>query len=284
MPAPRASERCGPSHHPAPQLVVIAIRCLILSRTMPLARGEFDRRSGDDGIETWVTQMGPYENMNIAFIDRTNDIVVLVDPFDGKGWLRELAASDLSPTHILLTHTHRDHTAGVAAIRRVHPKVEVLGHEESVAPTLLARIIFRRTDFTKVWDHPPDAMVEWRKGGISLQVTHSPGHAPGHVTYHGHGVYVAGDLLFTMRSGRVDLPGSDPTAQWRSLNHAKDILASLPQDWRLVPGHRYEWIDGTTPDWVSIGEALAHNRSLNAASRDRFDDLPYNRFDDELAA
>ena len=97
-------------------------------------------------------------------------------------------------------------------------------------------------------------------------------------------MYVAGDLLFTMRSGRVDLPGSDPAAQWRSLAMAKTVLQRLPSDWRLIPGHRYEWIDGTTPDWVTIEQALKHNQSLNAPNIDAFDALPFNRFDDELSS
>ena len=95
-------------------------------------------------------------------------------------------------------------------------------------------------------------------------MTHSPGHAPGHVTIHGHGVYHAGDLLFTAHSGRVDLPGSDPAAQWDSVLYARDLLRNLPKNWRLIPGHRYDWIDGTTPDWVSIEDALEYNYSLNS--------------------
>ena len=251
---------------------------------MALDRGEFAVSIEDDGVEVWVTQMGPWANMNTAFIDRSNGVAAIVDPFDGKGWLAALAAEDLTPTHILLTHTHRDHTAGVKAIRKAHPEIEVWGHEESVAPSVLARILFRRTDFTHVWTHVPDAVVQWSCGQIHLEVIHSPGHAPGHVTFHGHGVYVAGDLLFTMRSGRIDLPGSDPAAQWRSLSHARTVLQSLPSEWRLIPGHRYEWIDGTSPDWVSLREVVAHNQSLNAANIETFDALLYNRFDDDLAA
>ena len=74
---------------------------------------------------------------------------------------------------------------------------------------------------------------------------------------------IIGDLLFTAHSGRVDLPGSDPMAQLDSLKHARKLLSSLPQEWRLIPGHRYDWIDGTTPDWVTIEEALDSNFSLN---------------------
>jgi hydroxyacylglutathione hydrolase len=250
---------------------------------MALGRGEFDISPEVDGVEVWVTQMGPWANMNTAFIDRSNGVVAIVDPFDGKRWLAALEEQGLAPSHIILTHTHRDHTPGVKAIRKAHPEIEVWGHEESVAPSVLARILFRRTDFTHVWTHAPDETVSWSSGRIHLQVTHSPGHAPGHVTFHGHGVYVAGDLLFTMRSGRIDLPGSDPTAQWRSLARAKSVLQYLPSSWRLIPGHRYDWIDGSTPDWVTIEQALKHNLSLNAPNIEIFDALPFNRFDDDLA-
>ena len=194
---------------------------------MALASGEFDVSVGDDGIEVWVTQMGTMANMNTAFIDRENHVVAVVDPYDGKGWLKALNAEGLEPTHILLTHTHRDHTAGVKVIRKAHPEIEVWGHEESVSPSLIGRIIFTKTDFTHIWKHAPNEMITWESGKIQLSVTHSPGHSPGHVTFHGHHVYVAGDLLFTMRSGRVDLPGSDPAAQWRSLAKAKSILQNL---------------------------------------------------------
>ncbi len=251
---------------------------------MALIEGEFHKSTLDPHVEIWITQMGSWANMNTAFIDRVNQIVAIVDPFDGEGWITALQAEDLRPTHILLTHTHRDHTPGVKTIRSVYPDVEVWGHEESVSPSLFARIIFRRTDFTHVWNHSPNGIEKWKRGSIELSVIHSPGHAPGHVTFHGHGVYVAGDLLFTMRSGRVDLPGSDPIAQWQSLAFAKSVLQDLPKDWRLIPGHRYDWIDGSTPDWVTIEQALEHNLSLNAPDIDAFDALEFNRFDDDLAS
>ena len=77
-------------------------------------------------------------------------------------------------------------------------------------------------------------------------------------------------MLFTAHSGRVDLPGSDPNAQINSLKFANDLLNTLPSDWRLVPGHRYEWIDGTTPDWVTIKDVLEQNYSLKDVRRGKF--------------
>ena len=61
-------------------------------------------------------------------------------------------------------------------------------------------------------------------------------------------------------------------------------MRSLPKDWILVPGHNYEWIDGSTPNWVTIGQALAHNLALNSENLEEFDKLDFLRFDDDLAS
>lgn len=229
-----------------------------------LADGEFDIHTDESGIEVWVTQMGAYMNMNTAWIDRATGTVAITDPFDSDRWVEALAIEGLRPTHILYTHTHRDHTAGFARMLELVPEVEVWGHSESTNESLLGRVVFGRVSLTHEWSHSANSTIEWKAGAITLAVTHSPGHAPGHCTFHGHGVYHAGDLLFTAGSGRVDLPGSDPTAQWMSVLFARGILRDLPDDWRLIPGHRYDWVDGSTPDWVSIPDALAYNYALNA--------------------
>ena len=234
-----------------------------------LSDGEFDKRVGDDGVEVWVTQMGGYMNMNTAFIDRESGIVAIVDPFDSERWVEALSEESLSPTHLLYTHTHRDHVAGYSSMMSLVPDVEVWGHDEARVPGLLGHVVFKKVDFTDTWSNEPDTTVEWSAGSITLGATHSPGHAPGHVTLHGHGVYHAGDLLFTNGMGRVDLPGSDPRAQWMSIRHANGLLEGLPRDWRLIPGHRYDWIDGSTPDWVSVGEVLQHNYALNSPALER---------------
>ena len=145
---------------------------------------------------------------------------------------------------------------------RRFPELEVWGHEEAKVPSLLGHVVFRKVDFTNTWDCVAGESVNWSAGSISLSITHSPGHAPGHVTIHGHGVYHAGDLLFVRSAGRVDLPGGDPKAQQRSLIKAKEILSSLPSEWRLVPGHRYDDFKGKVPDWIEVGDALKHNYFL----------------------
>ena len=56
--------------------------------------------------------MGAFMNMNTAFIDRRNGVVAIIDPFDSNRWVEALDEQGLKPTHLLYTHTHRDHTAG----------------------------------------------------------------------------------------------------------------------------------------------------------------------------
>ena len=227
-----------------------------------LADGEFHISEWEDGVEVWVTQMGPLMNMNTAFVDRGNRLVAIIDPYDAEAWEAKLKQEGLKPTHLLYTHTHRDHAAGFSGMMKRFPELEVWGHEEAKVPNLLGNVVFRKVDFTNTWNCAADESVNWSAGSISLSITHSPGHAPGHVTIHGHGVYHAGDLLFVRSAGRVDLPGGDPKAQQRSLIKAKEILSSLPAEWRLVPGHRYDDFKGKVPDWIEVGDALKHNYFL----------------------
>ncbi|MDG1540625.1 MAG: MBL fold metallo-hydrolase [Candidatus Thalassarchaeaceae archaeon] len=228
-----------------------------------LSDGEFHSAIWDDGVEVWITQMGSLMNMNTAFVDRANGVVAIIDPYDAKKWISKLEQEGLEPTHLLYTHTHRDHAAGYPGMIKRYPNLEVWGHEDARVPNLLGHIVFRNVDFTDTWRSSPGESVDWSAGSIFLTVTHSPGHAPGHVTFHGHGVYHAGDLLFVRSAGRVDLPGGDPQAQQRSLIRAKEILQGLPPDWRLIPGHRYDDFKGEVPDWINLGDALKHNYFLS---------------------
>ena len=193
---------------------------------------------------------------------KTSHQVAIIDPFDSDLWDLKLSEEGLKPTHLLYTHTHRDHAAGYPGMMEKYPDLEVWGHEDARVPDLVEHIVFRKVDFTNSWNCEPGETVGWSAGSISLSITHSPGHAPGHVTIHGHGVYHAGDLLFVRSAGRVDLPGGDPRAQQKSLITAKNILSELPSDWRLIPGHRYDEYNGGIPDWISIGEVLEYNYFL----------------------
>ena len=69
-----------------------------------LSDGEFHSSIWKDGIEVWVTQMGPLMNMNTAFIDRSNGVVAIIDPYDAEQW-REIGARRLGG-YSLTIHTY----------------------------------------------------------------------------------------------------------------------------------------------------------------------------------
>ena len=105
----------------------------VTSPNSMLANGEFDIRDEGNGIEVWVTQMGEYMNMNTGWINRASGTVAIVDPFDSTRWVEALEKEGLRPTHLLYTHTHRDHTAGYDEMKKLVPEVKVWAHEEAVS-------------------------------------------------------------------------------------------------------------------------------------------------------
>ena len=124
-----------------------------------LSDGEFHVSIWEDGVEVWVTQMGNLMNMNTAFIDRANGVVAIIDPFNANLWTEALEKEGLEPTHLLYTHTHRDHAAGYPAMMKRFPDLEVWGHEEARVPSLLGNVVFRKVDFTNTWESEPGECV-----------------------------------------------------------------------------------------------------------------------------
>jgi len=104
-------------------------------------------------------------------------------------------------------------------------------------------------------------------GEIRIRLLHTPGHTPGSqcflVEEAGHAAHlVSGDTLFLGSCGRVDLPGSDPEAMYRSLN---GTLKQLPDETLLFPGHQYASEPSST-----MGEQKRRNPFLRVATLEQF--------------
>jgi hydroxyacylglutathione hydrolase len=99
-------------------------------------------------------------------------------------------------------------------------------------------------------------------GDVPIRFLHTPGHTPGSQCFLiDESRLVSGDTLFIGACGRVDLPGGDPEAMYRSLSR----LNELGDEVVLFPGHDY----GDSPS-KAMGQEKRTNRYLNAASLQQF--------------
>jgi len=181
---------------------------------------------------------GPFaENCWLVADPGTREAVV-VDPGDEAPlFLARLRHHDWTPTAIWLTHAHVDHVSGVAAVKEasgvpvfLHPADRFLYDHAAQQGAMFGL----RVDPPP----PPDAELADGQtlavGGCRFEVVHVPGHSPGHVAFVGHGLAIAGDVLFAGSIGRTDLPGGDMDTLLASI---RTRLYPLPDDTRVLPGH-----------------------------------------------
>jgi hydroxyacylglutathione hydrolase len=165
---------------------------------------------------------------------------VIVDPGDeAPRLLQTIQDAGVTLDAILLTHTHFDHVGAVAPIARATgapvycPRIEV-----PVLQDVMAYVPWPGFGPFESWD--PEQTVQGGEtlelAGLTLDVLHTPGHSPGHVTYavRGEGTLFSGDVLFQSSVGRTDLPGGDGPTLLRSIAM---LLERFDDETRVYPGH-----------------------------------------------
>lgn len=177
-------------------------------------------------------------NFVYAVGDRRTGECLLVDPAYSVGELVDAVEADgMTVTGVLATHYHPDHVGGSMMGYRIEGVAALL--ERVDCPIHVQRTeapwVVRSTgvDQRQLVLHDGGDVV--RVGDVDITLVHTPGHTPGSQCFHVDGRLVSGDTLFLDGCGRTDLPGSDPSAMYDSLQR----LASLPDDTVVFPGHRY---------------------------------------------
>ncbi len=137
-----------------------------------------------------------------------------------------------------LTHGHFDHVSDHALVKQRFPNAKILIHKLDERKLVKPGSSF----FSLPFEVPPgkaDAYVEDGQeleiGSLKVKVIFTPGHSPGHVSYHfpDENLLIGGDLIIAGAVGRTDLPDSDHHALVASVKRVME----LPDSTQLMPGH-----------------------------------------------
>jgi hydroxyacylglutathione hydrolase len=199
-------------------------------------------------------QLGPMGNNTYLLADSNTGQAAVIDPsFESETALAEIKRHGWTLEQIWLTHAHFDHIAGVRALTDGTQPAPIIGlhpydlplWKEKGGARLFGMDIDAGPRPTMQFEHGQNISL----GSETLEVRHTPGHAPGHVAFYAaaSAVLFCGDLIFYRGVGRTDLPGSDPAALLRSI---REQVFTLPPHTRLLSGHGPE---------TTVEEEIAEN-------------------------
>ena len=165
----------------------------------------------------------PCRSDNYAFLlrDHASGETLLVDVPAAAPILAILKEKAWSLTHILLTHHHDDHVAGLADVLAVH-RAQVIGAaaDQHRLPSLNRAVV------------AGDTLVIGSQRGRVMDV---PGHTVGHIAvyFDAAKLLFSADSLMALGCGRL----FEGTAEqmWQSL----DAMRNLPADTLVCSGHEY---------------------------------------------
>lgn len=159
----------------------------------------------------------------------------ITTPFYGESGLakliREMEKDGIDARQIgmiILTHSHPDHCEAAKLIREQNGATVALNKaEEGVYKRLGGKV--------DIYLEEGD-LVLGEENQLRLNIFHSPGHSPGHVTIYWpeQKVLIAGDVIFYQSTGRVDLPGGSAEALRQSIQRLSELDIEY-----LLCGHPY---------------------------------------------
>jgi hydroxyacylglutathione hydrolase len=181
---------------------------------------------------------------NYAYLVKSGAFCAVVDPSEAGPVRAALARRGWTPTHILNTHHHLDHTGGNLDLKQEFgAKVVGPGKDAARIPGI---------------DIGVDEASGWEFDGRKVAVLEVPAHTRGAITFVIDGNAFTGDTLFALGCGR--LFEGDAAMMWASLSK----LMTLPDDTRIWCGHEYT---------QSNGKFALSIEPDNAALKARMDDV-----------
>ncbi len=212
--------------------------------------------------------VGPVQENCFLVAADTGDRAVIVDPGEEPDrLLAEIEAANVTLEAILLTHTHFDHIGAVAPVAKATgAPVYCPTLERQVLADIMAYVPY--PEFGPFESYDADHLVaggeSLQLAGLDIDVTFTPGHSPGHVTYAVREMAAdadtppalfSGDVLFQQSVGRTDLPGGDHAVLLQSI---ATLMERYPDESVVHPGHM-----GLT----TLGRERASNPFLTSLSQ-----------------
>jgi hydroxyacylglutathione hydrolase len=196
------------------------------------------------GAQLFLHQLplGPMQNfVYLVGTEGQRDVVVVDPAWDVDAIEKTCTIHGKRLCSILLTHSHKDHTNGVAELLRRRDLPVYVQKAEA--------------DFSEDLREFGDALRPLSPGdpvplgGVSARVIHSPGHTPGSQCLYAADALLSGDTLFVNGCGRCDLRGGDPGSMFHTLSQT---LRKIPGTTRLFPGHDYGDVQVSSLDREAI--------------------------------
>jgi hydroxyacylglutathione hydrolase len=184
--------------------------------------------------------VGPVaENCYIARRDGAERAIVVDPGDDADRILDAIGKLGLEIEAILITHCHFDHIGAVAPLARATeapvwcPEIEV-----RVLADIMSFVPWPGFGPYESYeaDHSLGGGERLELAGLDIDVLHTPGHSPGHLTYSipDERALFSGDVLFKGSVGRTDLPGGD----WGTLLESiGGLVDAFPPESVVYPGH-----------------------------------------------
>lgn len=164
----------------------------------------------------------PYmsDNYGVLIHDPETGATAGIDVGDSTAYLAALAEKGWSLTHLLITHHHADHVAGLADVK-TKTSCKVIGPKNHSNISGLDQQVADGDTFTFA--------------GFDVKVIHTPGHTADMLNYYiaDEKVVFTGDTLFSLGCGR--LFEGDADTMWNSLCKLKQ----LPADTTVYSSHEY---------------------------------------------
>ncbi|MBT3217619.1 MAG: MBL fold metallo-hydrolase [Proteobacteria bacterium] len=204
--------------------------------------------------------------MNCAYLigcSKSKECLVVDPSWDPLGTIEIAKKEGYRVVGAIATHGHPDHVGGswmgfpIPGLSKLMDAIDGPVYVHPVDAPALTKLTGIEETHQK---HKLEGDVI-KIGDVSIDVLHTPGHTPGHLTFLCEGYLITGDVLFVGGCGRTDLDGSDVRKMGESLLR----LRTLPDETIVFPGHHYGPAIQST-----IGEEKRTNPTMRFESVDQW--------------